>query len=106
MSDSLVLLTGATGYVGSRLLKKLESLGVAMRFSARRGSARMNSSCCRVGAASNKSTVPLNSRALNCSRRQIGSNSPWLPAGNHTNWRAAVIPLPRDGFLAKTPRDL
>lgn len=36
MNDSLVLLTGATGYVGGRLLKKLESLGVTTRCLARR----------------------------------------------------------------------
>lgn len=36
MNDSLVLLTGATGYVGGRLLKKLEALGVATRCLARR----------------------------------------------------------------------
>lgn len=36
MNDSLVLLTGATGYVGGRLLKKLESLAVALRCLARR----------------------------------------------------------------------
>ena len=35
MNDPLVLLTGATGYVGGRLLKKLESLGVATRCLAR-----------------------------------------------------------------------
>ncbi len=31
MNESLVLLTGATGYVGGRLLKKLEALGVTTR---------------------------------------------------------------------------
>lgn len=36
MDESLVLLTGATGYVGGRLLKKLEALGVATRCLARR----------------------------------------------------------------------
>lgn len=36
MNDSLVLLTGATGYVGGRLLKKLEALGVTTRCLARR----------------------------------------------------------------------
>lgn len=36
MNQSLVLLTGATGYVGGRLLKKFESLGVAIRCLARR----------------------------------------------------------------------
>ena len=36
MNQPLVLLTGATGYVGGRLLKKLESLGVATRCLARR----------------------------------------------------------------------
>ncbi len=36
MNDSLVLLTGATGYVGGRLLKKLEPLGIAIRCLARR----------------------------------------------------------------------
>jgi tryptophan-rich sensory protein/uncharacterized protein YbjT (DUF2867 family) len=36
MSKPRILLTGATGYVGGRLLKKLESLGVATRCLARR----------------------------------------------------------------------
>jgi uncharacterized protein YbjT (DUF2867 family)/tryptophan-rich sensory protein len=36
MSEHRVLLTGATGYVGGRLLKKLESLGVPTRCLARR----------------------------------------------------------------------
>ncbi len=36
MNDSLVLLTGATGYVGGRLLKKFEALGVSIRCLARR----------------------------------------------------------------------
>lgn len=31
LKNSLVLLTGATGYVGGRLLKKLETLGVTIR---------------------------------------------------------------------------
>ena len=36
VNERLVLLTGATGYVGGRLLKKLELLGVATRCLARR----------------------------------------------------------------------
>lgn len=36
MNNNLVLLTGGTGYVGGRLLKRLESLGVATRCLARR----------------------------------------------------------------------
>ena len=36
MNERLVLLNGATGYVGGRLLKKLEALGVATRCLARR----------------------------------------------------------------------
>lgn len=35
MHDRLVLLTGATGYVGGRLLQKLEALGIATRCLAR-----------------------------------------------------------------------
>ena len=36
MNERLVLLTGASGYVGGRLLKRLEALGVATRCLARR----------------------------------------------------------------------
>ena len=35
--DRLVLLTGATGYVGGRLLHQLESLGVRLRCMGRLG---------------------------------------------------------------------
>lgn len=58
MSQRLVLLTGATGYVGGRLLKQLEILGVAVwaRGSAERSSEEIRSGCFPIGTGSPRVT--------------------------------------------------